>query len=344
MADIEHQHTEYDFAPLPEGQTTCTIQPLVNCTLTIPEPFVLTPASSPTARYQAPTFVFLITHESGKKYLFDLGVRFDWEQVWPEGMLAITRDPWDPKIVADVGEMLAQGGVDPKTVDGIIFSHHHWDHTGLISPFPNAALLGGKVTFLEGASGDFKDSTGRAVDLAAQIAKEGRTPQPVDFDAEGAKHVGAFEKCVDLLGDGSLWICQTPGHTPGHVSALVRVTPSPDASYVLLGGDTTHHPSLICPCHHHLRINTTFKRPSDPPTRGPRVMHGDIPRAWDTMQRTARMEREGNVMVVVAHDYLHWRAWKDDKRVMFPGEGIGKWKETGLKIKREYKPDGYEYK
>jgi hypothetical protein len=122
------------------------------------------------------------------------------------------------------------------------------------------------------------------------------------------------------------------------------VTPSPNASFVLLGGDTTHHPSLICPCKHHLRINTSFKRPGDAPERGPRVMHGNIPLAWDTMQRTARMEREEDVMVVVAHDYLHYRAWKEMQGVMFPGEGIGRWKERGLKIKREYNPEGYEHK
>ncbi|KZT54514.1 Metallo-hydrolase/oxidoreductase, partial [Calocera cornea HHB12733] len=304
--------------PIPEGSATCTVQPIVNATLTIPEPFVLTPASSPTARYNVPTFVFLITHAgTGKKYLFDLGVRYDWETAFPEGMQAITRDPWDPQIVGDVGEMLKEGGVDPESVDGLIFSHHHWDHTGLISPFPNADLLGGVATFQEGATGDFKDSNGRAVDLAAQIAQAGRVPKPVDFDKEKTEKVGPFEKAVDLLGDGSLWIVQTAGHTPGHVSALVRVQPSPNASYVLLGGDTTHHPSLICPCHHHLRINTSFRRPQDPP--GPRTMYNDIPLAWDTMQRTARIEKEGNVMVVVAHDYLLYRVWKGDGTVMFPG-------------------------
>lgn len=53
----------------------------------------------------------------------------------------------------------------------------------------------------------------------------------------------------DFFGDGSLYILDVPGHDIGHISGLVRVTPT---TFVLLGGDVCHYggsfrPSLYVP-------------------------------------------------------------------------------------------------
>jgi len=329
------------FLPLPEGPATCTVHPLVNSTLTIPEAFVLTPYSSPTAAYRVPAVSFLIQHQpSGKKLMYDLGVRKDWQTAFPSGVMEMARDLWDAEALVDTAELLKAGGVDPESVDAIVFSHFHWDHTGNISHFPNAALIGGPGTLGGGESGGFRG------DIVEQVEAGARKTSPIDFEKDKTEPVGAFERAVDYFGDGSVWIVQTAGHTMGHVSLLIRVTSSP-ASWVLLGGDTAHHPSLLCPCaaHSHLHISTTFVRPSDGPSGPVRSMHLVPEKAWDAIERTRRMEQEENVMVVVAHDYLYWREWDKTGDVIWPkGRGLTAWKKEGRKMHREYEPSGYEQK
>jgi glyoxylase-like metal-dependent hydrolase (beta-lactamase superfamily II) len=58
----------------------------------------------------------------------------------------------------------------------------------------------------------------------------------LDFDREGEPH-GPFSRTVDLLGDGSIRLLSTPGHTPGHLSVLVRL---PGGRQVQLVGDAAY--------------------------------------------------------------------------------------------------------
>jgi glyoxylase-like metal-dependent hydrolase (beta-lactamase superfamily II) len=55
--------------------------------------------------------------------------------------------------------------------------------------------------------------------------------QPVDF-AE-AKPLGTLARAVDLLGDGSAWLLDVAGYTPGAIAVLVRL---PNGPVVLAGG------------------------------------------------------------------------------------------------------------
>ncbi|KAF7374593.1 Metallo-beta-lactamase superfamily protein [Mycena sanguinolenta] len=64
----------------------------------------------------------------------------------------------------------------------------------------------------------------------------GRTVTKIDFSAANLTFSGM--KAVDYFGDGSFLNASTPGHLPGHLSALARVTPT---TFIALGGDTFHH-------------------------------------------------------------------------------------------------------
>lgn len=55
--------------------------------------------------------------------------------------------------------------------------------------------------------------------------------------------VGGYQ-AHDYFGDGSLVILNVPGHTTGHISALVRTSPD---TYALLGGDVCHFTGVIRP-------------------------------------------------------------------------------------------------
>ena len=44
----------------------------------------------------------------------------------------------------------------------------------------------------------------------------------VDFASQGERHA-PFNATIDFLGDGSVRLVSTPGHTPGHLSVLLQV-------------------------------------------------------------------------------------------------------------------------
>ena len=63
-----------------------------------------------------------------------------------------------------------------------------------------------------------------------------------------------FTHAIDFFGDGSLYLVNTPGHYPGHISALARVSSSfntedreEGGTYVFLGGDCCHNRQCYVP-------------------------------------------------------------------------------------------------
>lgn len=58
----------------------------------------------------------------------------------------------------------------------------------------------------------------------------------IDFDLDGERH-GPFKQSIDLLGDGSIRLIATPGHTRGHLSVLLRLV---GGRQVLLVGDAAY--------------------------------------------------------------------------------------------------------
>ncbi|WRT69069.1 uncharacterized protein IL334_006052 [Kwoniella shivajii] len=138
--------------------------------------------------------------------------------------------------------------------------------------------------------------------------------------------VGCFEHGVDWFGDGSFWLIDAPGHCPGHLMALCRVTSQPD-TYVLLAGDAAHHQNMYLP------VPT-----SEGDYRTPKsVVDGVVQLADDpvvatyTVGQLTRMSQEENVMVILSHE-------RGVQGIIdyFPKD-IGKWKERGWKEAKEKK-------
>lgn len=113
---------------------------------------------------------------------------------------------------------VAAAGLAVGDVDTVVLSHLHFDHAGSAHLFTSARLLLGAGELVHARSGS--DRYCRAVDVE-RVAR--CAPTEVDGD-------------VDVFGDGSVIVFPTPGHTPGHVSLLVRL---PRRS-CLLTGDAVH--------------------------------------------------------------------------------------------------------
>lgn len=55
--------------------------------------------------------------------------------------------------------------------------------------------------------------------------------------------IGPFPRALDLLGDGSLYVIDSPGHLPGHVNLLIRT--SSDGGWLYLASDAAHDVRMI---------------------------------------------------------------------------------------------------
>jgi N-acyl homoserine lactone hydrolase len=139
--------------------------------------------------------------------------------LWDTGH-SMTAGAVAPKVT--IVDQLAQGGIKPEQIKFVGISHYHADHTGQVASFPGSTVLIGK--------GDWDGINATPPAAGANV---------VPF-AHWKSGVGKLEAIVgdkDVFGDGTAVIINTPGHTPGHHSLLVRLK---DMGPVLISGDLTH--------------------------------------------------------------------------------------------------------
>ena len=113
--------------------------------------------------------------------------------------------------------------VDLATITKVVLTHLHFDHAGGLALLPPSVPV--VVQRREWEAG--KD--------AAAVARNFYLP--LDY-ATVAEQVVLVDGDHDLLGDGSIQLLATPGHTPGHQS--VRV-----GEHLVIGADVTHYASSL---------------------------------------------------------------------------------------------------
>ncbi|CAI4215978.1 unnamed protein product [Parascedosporium putredinis] len=149
----------------------------------------------------SPALSFLLEHSSGRKLVFDLGVRKDYLNLAPKISNYIPTTPYKFDVTQDVIEVLEENGIKGEDIEAVIWSHYHWDHIG------NPSL--------------------------------GRNLREINCTGEGSLKIGKFD-AFDYFGDGSFYLLDTPGHAVGHLNGLARTTKNPD-TFVWLGGDIAHY-------------------------------------------------------------------------------------------------------
>jgi glyoxylase-like metal-dependent hydrolase (beta-lactamase superfamily II) len=181
-----------------------------------------------------PAYSFLITHPpSGRRLLFDLGVRKDWEN-GPTGLVERTKKHgYGIAVEKNVADILPEHGVDTKEIEAVIWSHYHFDHTGDPSTFPKSTALVVGPGVVERFPTAWPSNAEAPVD---EKAWAGRERKEISFE-EARLKIGRF-KAVDYFDDGSFYLLNTPGHLLGHMCGLARTTSD---SFILMGGDAAHH-------------------------------------------------------------------------------------------------------
>src|SRR5918995_3863528 len=129
-----------------------------------------------------------------------------WDTGYPAAAAGTT--PSGPTVKVSLVEQLAQLKIKPEQINYVGISHYHPDHTGQAASFPQATLLIGK--------GDWDA-------LTSTPPMQGANPTPVTHWISGGGQLEVVPRDKDVFGDGSVVMLDTPGHTPGHHSLLVRL-------------------------------------------------------------------------------------------------------------------------
>ena len=209
-------------------------------------------------RITVPVPAYLIDHPKGRA-LFDtgLGIRFRRAAGEPPPIRNV-----DFEETADIASRLRAMDIDPASIRWIVNSHLHSDHAGGNIFIPNATVL------IQAGEWDY--------------ARAGADPacDPAEFDT-GHKVVRLHGE-HDLFGDGSVVLFPSPGHTPGHQCARVRL---PAGDFVLAADCCNLRASLDqmrLPDHVHdaEAALATLGRLRDLRAGGARIFFGHDPEFW----------------------------------------------------------------
>jgi N-acyl homoserine lactone hydrolase len=129
-------------------------------------------------------------------------------------------------------------GYAANDVCKVVVSHLHFDHIGCISDVPQADLLVSRKEWQQLA----QPHPERDYIFREHIEKPDAKWMPFDFVASDDPLFAPFGGCYDVMGDGSLVLLPTPGHTVGSLSMLVRTENYPP---ILLVGDLTYEVDLL---------------------------------------------------------------------------------------------------
>jgi glyoxylase-like metal-dependent hydrolase (beta-lactamase superfamily II) len=146
--------------------------------------------------------------------------------VWDAGF-AVGANPNAPKV--SMVDQLAQLKLTPDNIKYIGISHYHGDHIGQVGLFPKSTLLIGK--------GDWDALNAAAKIPPGTVTVASVNPGPFTHWISGGGKVEPVTLDKDVFGDGTVVVLDTPGHTPGHHSLLVRLK---EMGPVLLTGDLAH--------------------------------------------------------------------------------------------------------
>lgn len=172
---------------------------------------------------EIPLPAYLIEHEQGL-VLFDTGMN---PLVCEDPALVYGDRPETSMIIGNpeqrLDRQLAKLGYRPEDITHVLLSHTHSDHAGGLYLFPQAQFFAGP--------GELQWASGHGPATAHLFNPTDLSDEVMAFNWNT---VSAPEH--DLFGDGSIVLHHTPGHTPGELSALVRL-PSQN---IILTGDTVH--------------------------------------------------------------------------------------------------------
>jgi glyoxylase-like metal-dependent hydrolase (beta-lactamase superfamily II) len=190
-----------------------------------------------------PVNVYVIEHAQGL-LLFDTGqdrASVTDDAYFPGGLTGLI---YNRLARFDIGErdtltaQLGTLGYAPSDVSTAILSHLHEDHIGGIAELTAADLLV--------SAAEWAELSKIAPEPRGFLRKHIQVPGPkwhqISLEPASDSALAPFTESLDVMGDGSLMLLGTPGHTNGSISLLIRRGSKPP---LLLVGDLTYGAELL---------------------------------------------------------------------------------------------------
>lgn len=163
-------------------------------------------------------------------------------------------------------------GVTPESISHVVQTHLHIDHTGALGHFPNAEIV-------VHAAELHNARTLAKPHLQGYVRADYEQPE-LDWQP--------YEGDLDLFGDGTVRLLQTPGHSAGHVSLLLELEAT---GPVLLTADAVDN------------------RAQWEGRQDPRPLHS-AEEAEGSRARLRELAREIDPLLVFGHDPANWSQLK----------------------------------
>lgn len=155
--------------------------------------------------------------------------------------------------------------------------------------FPNAtAWLGPGTTAHVGKGYPSDEESGMFSELVDPAKRIGKVHE-LSLTEDKWGELGPFEHAFDFFGDGSMMLCDAPGHIPGNMCAIVET----QKGRVCLGGDCGHHARLVSG---ESDIGQ-WEREDGSMTS----MHFSLDDARSTLAKIRQLKSEGTI-IALAHD------------------------------------------
>ena len=179
-----------------------------------------------------PTYAFAIEHREGI-ILVDTGAGAGLMRLprWHPFFRFAVRFDIQPE--EEAGARLKALGIGPRDVKQVVLTHMHVDHDGGLAGFPHSRVLV--------SPGELRAASGLAGRLRGYLPERwpsGFDPQPLALADEP---YGPFARSRRLTDDGAVVAVPTPGHTPDHLSIIIR---EGDGAVVIAGDAAYNEASL----------------------------------------------------------------------------------------------------
>lgn len=136
----------------------------------------------------------------------------------------------------EIGPQLRRIGIAPRDVRWVVLTHLHTDHAGGLAHFPASEILIDRGEYRAA-----RTIAGRIQGYLPDRWPSWLQPRLIDFAQPSVAELPARFPSLPLTRSEDILLLSTPGHTPHHLSVMVRDS---DFSYIL-AGDTSYTESLM---------------------------------------------------------------------------------------------------
>jgi N-acyl homoserine lactone hydrolase len=227
--------------PLPGGREGAGVRvhPLRTANMLAPPAFLQRPGGPggllrglgihiPRSRWiTLPIPSFLVEHPQAGPFLVDTGLHASVAADPAENLGRVAKALYSIEMAPDdaAPAQVRARGVDPDAIELVVMTHLHYDHASGATQFPHATFLVERREWEAASRGGLLQGYHRPhLDPALRW-------RAIDVGDE-----------ADLFGDGSVRLLHTPGHTPGHLSLLLRLA---GGEQLLLTADAAYAQSTL---------------------------------------------------------------------------------------------------